>query len=428
MIESINKIVWSISSILLVTMGLYFTFKLNFVQVHLNKMIKSLTIKTTKGIKPYKTLLMVLAGRIGVGSIAGIALSIYLGGIGTIFWIWITSFICASLSFVETILGIKYKEKDYGNIYKGGPSYYIKKGLGSKRLGSLYAILVIISYIFGFLGVQANTITKSINEIYSISPVIIGIILSLITFLTIFKGIEKISNITSKIVPFMIILYVGSSFYICFINIEKMPLIINNIVKEALNFKAFFTSFIPMFIIGMQRGIFTNEAGLGTGAIASSTVETTDSVSQGYLQMIGIYITTMLVCTSTAFIILTSPYENININDINGIEITRFAFNYHLGSLGNIIIFISILLFSFSTILTGYYDGESSLKYFIKKIKSIHLAILKLITIIVLFIGCILPSTFIWSFVDIMVGLLAIINVYALYKLRHVIVNTFKNK
>lgn len=428
MIESINKIVWSISSVLLVTMGLYFTFKLNFVQVHLNKMIKSLTIKTTKGIKPYKTLLMVLAGRIGVGSIAGIALSIYLGGIGTIFWIWITSFICASLSFGETILGIKYKEKDYGNIYKGGPSYYIKKGLGSKRLGSLYAILVIISYIFGFLGVQANTITKSINEIYSISPIIIGLFLSLITFLTIFKGIEKISNITSKIVPFMIILYVGASFYICFINIEKMPIIINNIIKEALNFKSFFSSFIPMFIIGMQRGIFTNEAGLGTGAIASSTVETKDSVSQGYLQMIGIYITTMLVCTSTAFIILTSPYENLNINDINGIEITRFAFNYHLGSLGNIIIFISILLFSFSTILTGYYDGESSLKYFIKKIKSIHLVILKLITIMVLFIGCILPSTFIWSFVDIMVGLLAIINIYALYKLRHVIVNTFKKK
>ncbi len=428
MIENINKIIWAISSVLLVSMGIYFSLKLKFVQVHFRSMFKSLTVKTTKGIKPYKTLLMVLAGRIGVGSIAGIALSIYLGGVGTIFWMWFISVVCASLSFGETILGIKYKEKDYGDIYKGGPSYYIKKGLGNKKLGGIYAILVIISYIFGFLGIQANTITKSVTEMVNISPVLIGIILSIITFFAIFNGIEKISNITSKIVPFMIILYVGTSIYICFKNIGDMPLIISKIFKEAFNFKAFFTSFIPMFIIGVQRGIFTNEAGLGTGAIASSTVESKDAKGQGYLQMLGVYITTMLVCTSTAFIILTSPYETINIKDINGIEITQFSFVHHLGIIGNIIIFISILLFSFSTILTGYYDGESSLKYFSNNIKKRYLILLKLITIAVLFIGCILPSNFIWSFVDIMVGMLAIINIYALYKLRHEIINTFKKK
>ena len=419
MLETINKISWAIATIFIVFSGLYFTFKLKGVQFRFKKMFKSLFKNDeTSGIKSYQTLMMVLAGRIGVGSIAGVALAIYLGGIGSIFWMWIIAFIGASNSFVETALGIMYKEKDEGNIYKGGPSYYIKKGLNNKFLGGLYAIIVIFSYVGGFLSIQSNTITKSINQITTVSPVIIGIIISIVTAFIIFGGIKRIANTASKIVPFMTIGYVLIAIYICIVNIDTIPNIFLSIIKDAFNLKPFLGGFLGTLVIGVQRGIFSNEAGLGTGAIASSTVETTDASSQGYLQMIGVYITTLIICTSTAVIILTSPYQNLILNDVNGIEITQYAFTYHLGNIGNYLVFISIILFSFTTILTGYYDGESSLKYFFKKPKKRYILYLKLGTIIILFMGCMISSTTIWAFVDILVAIEAIINIYALIMLR----------
>lgn len=419
MLNLINKVCWAIATVFLVFSGLYFTFKLKGVQFKFKKMLKSLFEKQEKSeIKPYQTLMMVLAGRIGVGSIAGVALAIYLGGIGSIFWMWMIAFIGASNCFAETVLGILYKEKDEKNIYKGGPSYYIKNGLNNKKLGAAYAFLVIFSYVGGFLSIQSNTITKSINQIVNISPIMVGIIIGIFTSLIIFGGIKRIASTASKIVPFMTIGYIIIAIYICIVNIDVIPKIFFNIIKGAFNLKPFISGFLGTMVIGIQRGIFSNEAGLGTGAIASSTVTTNNASTQGYIQMIGVYITTMLICTSTAVIILTSPYQSLVLNDVNGIEITQAAFTYHLGNVGNYLIFISIILFSFTTILTGYYDGEASLKYFFKEIKKRYLLYLKLATIIILFLGCMISSTTLWTFVDILVALEAIINIYALIMLR----------
>lgn len=419
MLNLINKVCWAIATVFLVFSGLYFTFKLKGVQFKFKKMLKSLFEKQEKSeIKPYQTLMMVLAGRIGVGSIAGVALAIYLGGIGSIFWMWMIAFIGASNCFAETVLGILYKEKDEKNIYKGGPSYYIKNGLNNKKLGAAYAFLVIFSYVGGFLSIQSNTITKSINQIVNISPIMVGIIIGIFTSLIILGGIKRIASTASKIVPFMTIGYIIIAIYICIVNIDVIPKIFFNIIKDAFNLKPFISGFLGTMVIGIQRGIFSNEAGLGTGAIASSTVTTNNASTQGYLQMIGVYITTMLICTSTAVIILTSPYQSLVLSDVNGIEITQAAFTYHLGNVGNYLIFISIILFSFTTILTGYYDGEASLKYFFKEIKKRYLLYLKLATIIILFLGCMISSTTLWTFVDILVALEAIINIYALIMLR----------
>ena len=418
----LNKILWFITTSMLVTSGIYFTIKLKGIQFRFIKMFKSLFNKEKEeGIKSYETLMMVLAGRIGVGSIAGVALAIHLGGVGSIFWMWVIAIICASNTYCETVLGIKYKEKDHDNIYKGGPSYYIKKGLNNKTLGGIYAILIILSYVGGFLSIQSNTITKSINQIITINPIVIGLIISTFTMFIIFGGIKRIASFSSKIVPFMTIGYILIALYCTINNINMIPNIFINIIKSAFNFKSLFSGFIPTLIVGIQRGIFSNEAGLGTGAIASSTVNTTNYERQGYIQMIGVYITTMLICTSTALIILTSDYNTLNLKDINGIEITQYAFSYHLGNVGNYLIFISIILFSFTTILTGYYDGESSLKYFFHNIKKSYLMILKILTIIVLFVGCLIKSSTIWLYVDILVALEAIINIYALFKLRRVV-------
>ena len=237
----INKLLWYIATLLLVSSGIYFTIKLNFIQFKFIKIFKTIFSKEKEtGIKSYETLMMVLAGRIGVGSIAGVALAIHLGGIGSIFWMWIIAIISASTSYVETVLGIIYKEKD-GDFYKGGPSYYIKNGLNNKVLGGIYAILILFSYVGGFLSIQSNTIAKSINQITFVSPILIGIIISIITFIIIFGGIKRIALISSKIVPFMMIGYMLIALYCCLTNIELLPNIFVNIIKSAFNLKSFFT-------------------------------------------------------------------------------------------------------------------------------------------------------------------------------------------
>ena len=414
MIIIANKILWAVATAFILIASIYFTKHLGFVQFRFRKMIHYLFSKpkNKKSISPFQTLMMSLGGRVGVGSIAGVALAIYLGGVGSLFWMWVTAFLAAALTFSETVLGIMYKEKDEGDIYKGGPAYYIKKGLGNPLLGGIYAILIIVCYTGGFVGIQANTITKSLCEMITIKPIFVGISLCLLTGLVIFGGIKKIAGATSKIVPLMALFYLGLSLYIALTNISSIPRIFSTIIKEAFQLKPFLTGFLSTFIIGIERGIFSNEAGLGTGSMASSTVDTDNTVSQGYVQMLGIYITTILFCTATAIIILTSPYDSLSLTDVNGIEITQFAFQYHLGGFGNIAIFISILLFSFSTVLTGYYYSESSLKYFFAQIKAKYLLILKIFTLIVLLIGALMSSESLWNLVDVMVAILAIINIW----------------
>lgn len=404
LLKIIDSFLWATATILMVYSGIYFTFKLKFVQFNLKEMFKNILKKEDNSISPFESLMMVLGGRIGVGSIAGIALAIYLGGIGSIFWMWIIGFISAANSFAETTLGVKYQEKN-NNHYVGGPSYYIKKGLNNNKLSHIYALIIVISQIFGFLSIQANTITNSLN----LNPIISGLIITFISYLIISKNTKQLFKISAKLVPIMTLIYVIASIYIIIININSIPYLLINIIKEAFNFKALGFGVVSSFIVGIQRGIFSNEAGLGTGSIAASTVKSNFPASQGYVQMLGIYITTFLVCTATALVILTSDIYFLE-NNINGIEITQNAFIYHLGNLGNIIVIISIILFAFSTILSGYYDAESN--------TSIKPKYLRIIICFDLFISSIISANIIWKMVNIITALLAIVNIYALLKLK----------
>lgn len=425
MFEIFNKVLWAIASGCIIISGIYFTFHFCGVQFRFRKMIRNLFCSDSKGMSPKDTLMMSLAGRIGVGSVAGVALSIYLGGVGSVFWLIITCFLAAPNAFCETVLGSVYHEKD-GDVYKGGPAYYIRNGLGMKRLGGGYAFLILISYIGCFLGIQSNTITKSINEIVSVDGWIVGLIVCILTLFIIFGGVKMISRATNKIVPIMTLLYLCVCLYVIVIHFFDLPVILWKILSEAFHLKPFFGGFMGSLIVGLQRGIFSNEAGMGTGSMAAATSDSS-AISQGYVQMLGIYITTLIVCGATALIILTSNYSERLFTDVNGIEITQYAFHYHLGNLGDWFIFISIVLFSFSTILTGYYYGESSLKYFFKNIKKEYLIILKLVTVGVLFLGCVVSSTFLWSIVDILVAFLVLINVYSLFSLKGVVKKELDN-
>ena len=421
----ILNVLLSIATVFLLGGGVYFSIKMKFPQLQWKKMFISSKNIDNSGISPFKSLMMSLAARIGVGSVAGIALAIYIGGPGTIFWIWVIGFITSVNTYCESYLGAKYQIKDKDG-YKGGPAYYILKGLNNHFLATLYSIIIIIAYIFGFMTIQANTITISITNFYKINPIIIAIVISIVSFFSILKGLKTVVGITSKIVPIIGIGYILISYIIIIKNINIIPSLIINIIKNALSVKGLMASFIPSFIIGCKRAVFSTEAGLGTSSIASSTTNTNDKVKLGLMQILGIYFTIFIVCTSTALIILTSPYNSMFFDNLNGIELTQYALFYHLGNIGNVILIISIIFLAYSTIVAGYYYGESNLRFLYNNETFIFL--LKIITILLLFFGSIMSANILWNIVDISVELLAIINMYALFKLRKEIIFDYKKK
>lgn len=417
MLKIMNDLLWSIAIIFLIGGGIYFTWSLSGVQFKFSKMFSSLKKTKNSEISPFESLTMALAARIGVGSLAGIALAIHVGGPGTIFWIWVSGIITSVNTFVESTLSAKYQEKD-GNAFKGGPSYYLDKGLKKPILARIYAIFLIIAYIFGFITIQANTIVKALDNYISLSPIILGIILSLLTGYIILKGVTRIAHITGALVPIMGIGYFTICILIVLKNITQIPTVLLSILNSAFNIKSFGIGVFSTFVIGIQRGVFSTEAGLGSGAIASSTTETKEPSISGLIQTLGIYFTVFIICTLTALVILTSDYAIHDWQNMNGIEMTRYALNYHLGSLGNIVLLFSIITFAYSTIISGYYYGESSLKYLLKKDSKVLVTILKLITLFLIIIGSIISPTILWDSVDLFVAILAIINMYGIFSLR----------
>lgn len=416
MLDKINKIIWAVAIAMIFLNAIYFSVRLKFPQLRIRKIISSLKSKeTTDTISAKDTLIMSLASKIGAGSLAGVAFAIFYGGPGTIFWMWISSILVSINCYVENVLSTKYKEKD-GEFYKGGPSYYIKKGLGKKYLGLLYSIIAIMAYIFGFLTIQNNTITVLINHIYPINKIIISLIISVLSFLIIVKGIKAISNICNKIVPIMAIIYLSVGIIVIVLNIDIIPDVLLSIIKGAFTSKALSGGLIYTFLIGMQKGIFANEAGVGTSAIISGATSNKDAQKQGYMGIIETYFISLFITTITALIILTSNYLNLNLTEVNGIEITNNAFVYHLGNFGQVILLVVLILFAFSTIITAYYYGESNLKSITKN--KILIPILKVIAFLTIFLGGIIPSSKAWNIVDLFVATLAIINIYAIYKLR----------
>ena len=406
----------TVGIIVLVISGIYFSFKLKFKHFNMIRAVKTMLKNNDKGISSFESLCISLASKIGVGSLAGVVLSIYIGGVGSIFWMWIITLICSSNTMVESILSIKHRIKKENNYYEGGPFYYMDKI--KPRLGIVYALLFLIAYIGGFLPIQSNTISKVVTEIVPISPFIIGIIIVILTSLVIFKGVKEIANVVSKLVPFISVLYIVTCLIIVISNITLIDDVILLIIKEAFNSR----SFISGIIVGCTKSIFSTEAGLGTGAIAASSSSNTNEEEEGLVQVFGINFDTFIVSTLTAFVVILSPYTSLNITNINGIEITRYAFIYHLGDIGGLILTVTILLFAFSTIIGGYYYGEIALKYITQKEST---KLLKIVTIILLLFSTITSPNLIWNLIDTFIVILAILNTFALLFLRK---DVFKKK
>ena len=402
------SLTWYIASILIIYLAITLTKKFKFKQINIKKIIISLKSKSKNNISPLASLSTSLAAKIGVGSLSGIALAIYYGGIGSIFWIIIISLLVSINTYYECILGIKYRDKEK---YIGGPSYYIKKCLGNKKLSILYSILIIITYSGLFLSIQANTIV-SITNYFNIDKNIVIISLSIIVFLIIIKGIGGVINVNKILVPIMLIFYFLLGLYVINQNYLLIPQLIINVIKEAVSIK----SIIPVFLIGMQRAIFISESSIGTSAISASTCDTSPD-SQGLIEVLGIYITIFIVSITTFFIIATSNYNLINFSNLNGIELVIYAFNYHFGHLGSIILSIITIMFAFSTIIASYFFGESNLLILSKK-NNVKI-IFKLFFIVNIIISCYIQSSFLWNITDFLVATLVIINTSSMIRINN---------
>ena len=427
--EKISYYIWIIATIFLISCGLFYTIRLKFPQFRFKSMFKSINDKdrNKSGISPFESLTLALASRVGVGSLSGIAIAIFNGGIGTIFWIWISCLLILPNAFVESTLSVIFhKKKD--NKFEGSPSRYIEEGLGKKKLAFTYAFIIMICQLFGFTSIQSNTMATSVNYYYHVPLLVSGIVLAIIAFIIVIGNLKRITSYISKHVLFMGIVYVMVSLIIIVVNYKLLPSLLVNIVKTAFNFKALGWGAFASIIIGVQRGIFSSESGTGSGAIASGASDTKKPVNEGYIQTIGVYFTIFVVCTSTALIILSSNVDMANYTNPNGIEILMSALNYHMGDVGSVFLIFLLVAFSFSTIVSAYYYGESGFKYLFPSIKDKHMIILKFMLAAIIIVSAIVSPTMIWDIVDIGAALLAIINVYAIFKLRKIMIEEYYNK
>lgn len=402
------SITWYIASILIMYSSIKYSYKYKFIQLKISKLIEAIKSKSKNNISPLSSLCISLAAKIGVGSLSGIALCLYYGGLGAIFWLCIISLIIPINTYLECILGIKYREKE-GNKYYGGPSYYILKCLNNKKLAILYSILTIVTYSGLFLSIQSNTIANAVSY-FNINSIFIVAILSISTLIIVLLGLKGISKVNSILVPVMLLLYIILGIYIIFSNYSVLSSIFIKVIKEAFNFK----SIIPAFLIGMQRSIFITESSLGTSAISASSCDN-EPEKQAMLEVLGIHIIIFIVCLTTFLIIATTDYQTLSFTNLNGIELVLHAFNYHFGSSGPVLLVVITILFAFSTIISSYFFGETSLNILTKN-KYIN-NMYKILFILIIIISCYIKPSILWNLCDYFIALLAIINISSIIKI-----------
>lgn len=422
-----NDLIWSQYLIgLLLTVGIFFTISSKFVQLRmLPEMFRALVEKPEtlkngeKGISPFQAFAISAGSRVGTGNIAGVATAIVLGGPGAVFWMWIIAFIGAASAFIEATLAQVYKVHDKEGGFRGGPAYYITKGLNQKWLGITFAVLITVTFAFVFNTVQSNTIAESLRTQYHISPVITGIILAVITAIIIFGGVRSIATLSSLIVPIMAIVYVGIVLVILLMNFDQIIPMIGTIIKSAFGMEQVAGGAVGTAILqGIKRGLFSNEAGMGSAPNAAATAAVPHPVKQGLLQSLGVFFDTMLVCTATAIMILLYSGLKFGEKAPQGVEVTQSALNEHLGSPGGIFLTVAITLFAFSSVVGNYYYGQSNIE-FLSKNKAI-LFIFRCLVVVLVFIGAVVKTETVWSTADLFMGLMAIVNLVSIIGLSNI--------
>ncbi|HUH25667.1 MAG TPA: alanine/glycine:cation symporter family protein [Flavobacterium sp.] len=450
-ISTINSYIWSYALIALCGFaGVYFSIRTGFLQFRYLKSMVSLLFtgkKSDKGISPFQAFSLAISGRVGTGNIIGVATAIAMGGPGAVFWMWVIAILGAASAFVESTLGQLYKQEIDGE-YRGGPAYYIEKGLGVKWYAVLFALVTIVSCGFLLPGVQSNSIASAVSNAFQVSTFdfagfsvsYAGIIIVVLLALIIFGGVKRLGKASEIIVPFMAGAYILMAMIIILLNIKQVPEVFSLIFSSAFDMNATFGGILGSTIAwGVKRGIYSNEAGQGTAPHAAAASEVNHPAEQGLVQAFSVYIDTLFVCTSTAFMILfTNQYNVINettkkhiVEHIPGVDYTGFtqgAVHLHFPSFGNQFVAIALFFFAFTTIMAYYYYAETNITYIFKsKNTKVYIWILRFGFLAATYFGTIREAKLAWEIGDIGVGLMAWVNVIAILLLGNVALKVWKD-
>ncbi|WP_320935411.1 alanine/glycine:cation symporter family protein [Bacteroides nordii] len=414
----VNDALWTYILIaMLMGCAVWFTLKTRFVQFRMiREMIRLLGDSAGRGdkgekhISSFQAFAISLASRVGTGNLAGVATAIAVGGPGAIFWMWVIALLGASSAFVESTLAQLYKVKGKDS-FIGGPAYYMKKGLKQPWMGMLFAVLITITFGFAFNSVQSNTICAAIEHAFGFNHVPMGFIITALTLIIIFGGIQRIAKVSSVIVPVMALGYIGLALAIVILNITHLPAVIEMIVSHAFGWQQALGGGVGMALMqGIKRGLFSNEAGMGSAPNVAATAFVSHPVKQGLIQTLGVFTDTLIICTCTAFIILFSgaPLDG----SANGVQLTQQALTNEIGASGGIFVAVALFFFAFSSIIGNYYYGEANIRYVTRR-KWVVYTYRLLVGGMVLF-GSLASLDFVWSMADITMGLMAICNLIAI--------------
>ena len=419
-IGQINNILWSYVLIaLLLLSGLFYTLRTGFAQGRLlGDMVALITGKLSSlkdgekkiagQVTGFQAFCIAVASHVGTGNLAGVAIAVVVGGPGALFWMWIIALLGAATSLIENTLAQTYKVKDGKGGFRGGPSYYMEKALGQKTLGYIFSIIVIVTFAFVFNTVQANTIAQAFETTFNLGGVISGVILAALTALIIFGGLHRIANVVGFLVPIMAIGYVVVAVIVLALNIHHIPRLFMSIIEAAFGLKQAVGGAIGVAMLqGIKRGLYSNEAGMGSAPNAAATSNVSHPVKQGLLQAFGVFVDTILICSATGFIVLL--YPDFATTAKEGIQVTQDALAYSIGSWGKDFITLCIFLFAFSSLVGNYYYGEANLEFLTKRKSSMF--IFRVLTVACVFLGSVAKLAFVWNIADVSMGIMALMNI-----------------
>lgn len=417
-ITGINDIIWTYVLIaVLIGCGLWFSLRTRFIQFRLfREMFRTLGDSTSRlneheqHISSFQAFTISLASRVGTGNLAGVATAITVGGPGAVFWMWVIALLGASSSFVESTLAQLFKVKG-AHSFIGGPAYYMEKGLKKRWMGILFAILITLTFGFAFNSVQSNTLSAAFQNAFGVSHVWMGVVLTVSTLLVIFGGVHRIARVSSIIVPVMALGYVLLALFIVLLNLHHLPAVLTQIVENAFGMNQAAGGTLGAALMqGIRRGLFSNEAGMGSAPNAAATAHVTHPVKQGLIQTLGVFSDTLLICSCTAFIILCSGVDLQGAAD--GVQLTQNALTSQVGHIGGAYVAISLLFFAYSSILGNYYYGEANLQFITGK-KWVLQTYRLLVGGMVMF-GSVASLRLVWSLADLTMGLMALCNLTAI--------------
>lgn len=406
----------------LLGVGLYYSIRLGFPQFRYAKDISHVikkNLKSESNVSGFAALATAVGGQVGTGSLVGVATALVAGGPGAIFWMWMTALLGMIITFAETVLGQVYRVKLEDGTYRGGPAYYVRFGLKSKIMSVITAFFYVIGVGLCIAFMQTNSIAQALTGVSNINPLYIGIVITIIAAIVTIGGVKRLTDISSKIVPLMAGLYILAVLFILITNITKVPAMLADIFKGAFGIKQAFAglggyTIMQAFRYGVARGLFSNDAGNGIAGIMHASADVKHPAEQGFLGMFGTFVTTIIICTLTAFAIMLTGVLG---NGSDGIVLVQDAFQSQLGNIGRWMIFFAMLMFGFTTLIADLFYGETNIFLIFKDKNKIPLWIYRITAFAMFIISTQLELDVVWGIIDVFVGVIVFINVISLFLL-----------